>query len=363
MAIVAKRRGKYVLDFYDQAGKRRWLTLPVGTTKKEAKESLAEIEKQIKHGTYMPIRVVPAFSSIADTWLTSKKSSIRESTHQQYKGHVENHLKPFLSEMKVTQVTFDILEKFKTDALDKAVTPETLKKIFVTLSAILDYAVRVRCIEYNPSIYVERPTNGSTHDHDGTGQMSILKPHQIRALLDAADTGRDRTLFMTAVLTGMREGELLGLKWGDIDWANCQIQVRGTYNHGKFYEPKTNTSKRRIDLAPELVHELKKWNLACPKGDLNLVFPSTTGTPDSADNMLKRRFFPLLEKAGLHRIRFHDLRHTYASLLIDQNENPKYIQVQMGHSSIKVTMDIYGHLMNDVNREAACKLGRCVLGG
>ncbi len=363
MATVAKRRGKYVLDFYDQAGKRRWVTLPEGTTKKEAKEALAEIEKQVKHGTYMPIRVIPAFSEIADTWLTSKASCVRESTHQQYKGHVTNHLNPFLGEMKVTQVTFGVLEKFKNDALNREVTPATLRKVFVTLNAILDYAVKVRCLEHNPAIYVDRPSGGGVHDAEANGQMNVFNPDQIRMLLDAADTGRDKILYMTAVLTGMRQGELLGLKWDDIDWANCQIQVRRSYNHGEFYEPKTKTSKRRIDLAPELVHELKKWNLACPKGELNLVFPTTTGTTDDAVNMLKRRFFPALDRAGLHRIRFHDLRHTYASLLIDQGEHPKYIQVQMGHSSIKITMDIYGHLMNSVNREAACKLGRCVLGG
>ncbi|MFZ0930742.1 MAG: site-specific integrase, partial [Syntrophobacteraceae bacterium] len=345
------------------SGKRRWITLPDGTTKKEAKEALAEIEKQVKHGTYMPSRVIPVFSAIADAWLTSKKPSLRKSTHQQYEGHINNHLAPFLGEMKVTQVTFDILEKFKKDALEKGVTPETLKKIFVTLSAILDYAVRVRCIDHNPSFYVERPKGNSVHHVDNSGQMNILKPHQIRELLDATPVEKDRILFMTAVFSGMREGELLGAKWDDFDWANCQIQVRRTYNHGQFYEPKTKTSRRRIDLAPELIHELKKWKLACPKGELNLVFPSSMGTPDSADNMLKRRFFPALVKAGLHRIRFHDLRHTYASLLIDQGENCKYVQVQMGHSSIKITMDTYGHLMSDVNQEAACKLGRCVLGG
>jgi integrase len=139
--------------------------------------------------------------------------------------------------------------------------------------------------------------------------------------------------------------------------------VRRTYNHGRFYEPKTKTSRRKIDLAPELIGRLKEWKMACPHGELNLVFPTEVGTPESADNMRKRRFFPALRRAGLPQIRFHDLRHTYASLLIDQGEHPKYIQTQMGHSSIKVTMDVYGHLMNTVNREAASRLGSIVLGG
>ena len=111
-----------------------------------------------------------------------------------------------------------------------------------------------------------------------------------------------------------------------------------------------------------LVHELKKWKLACSKDELDLIFPTEEGTPENAANLLYRRFFPALRRAGLPRMRFHNLRHTYASLLIAQREHPKYIQSQLGHSSINVTMDIYGHLMETVNHEAAGKLGKTVLG-
>lgn len=115
-------------------------------------------------------------------------------------------------------------------------------------------------------------------------------------------------------------------------------------------------------MAPELVAELKKWKLACPISDMDLVFPSEAGTPLDATNMLRRQFFQALRRAGLPRIRFHSLRHAYASLLIDQGENPKYIQAQLGHSSINMTMDIYGHLMKTVNQKAASRLGRAIFG-
>jgi len=330
-------------------------------TQKEANEILGEIERKVRQGSYAPSKSVPNFSAVADIWLASKEPNIRHSTHQQYQGHIENHLKPYFGEMKVPQITFEVIEGFKRQSLEKDVTPATLKKLFVTLTGILNYAVRVRYIDHNPAIYVERPKAKSLHnDQEG---MNILRPEEIRALLDAAASEKDRVLFMTAVLTGMREGELLGLKWDDLDWHNGQIQVRRTYNHTRFYEPKTKTSKRKIDLAPELIQRLKEWKLACPPGDLNLVFPTSTGTPEDAMNMLKRQFLPALRRAGLPRMRFHDLRHTYASLLIDQGEHPKYIQTQMGHSSINVTMDVYGHLMNSVKRESANRLGEAVLGG
>ena len=167
---------------------------------------------------------------------------------------------------------------------------------------------------------------------------------------------------VTVVLTRMKERELIGLQWGHVDWMRSQLPIRRTFNHGKFMEPKSKASRRKIDLAPELVHELKKWKLACPKGELDLIFPAEEGTPENAANLLYTRFFPALRRAELPRMRFHNLRHTYASLLIAQGEHPKYTQSQLGHSSINVTMDIYGHLMETVNQKAASLLGKTLLG-
>ncbi|UCG79980.1 MAG: site-specific integrase, partial [Desulfobacterales bacterium] len=357
MACARKRRNRWVIDFYDQDGKRRWLTLPVGTTKNEANEKLGEIEKKVRRGIFKPVKALPVFSEVADSWLASKKAHIRHSTYKQYQGHVKIHLKPYFGKLKINHVGFDCIEKFKAHSLAKGVTPPTLRKILINLGAILTYSVRMRYIDYNPAREVEKPKGRSTID-----EMVILKPRQIRALLKNTGDQKARVLFMTAVLTGMRQGELLGLQWGDIDWTDCQIHVRRTYNHGHFYEPKSKTSRRKIDMPPELVLELTRWKTACPISDLDLVFPTGKGTPQSAPAMLYRQFFPALQRTGLPRIRFHNLRHTYASLLIDQGEHPKYIQSQLGHSSIQVTMDIYGHLMDTVNRGAAIRLGRAVLG-
>jgi integrase len=111
-----------------------------------------------------------------------------------------------------------------------------------------------------------------------------------------------------------------------------------------------------------VISELKKWKLACPKSDLNLVFPNDAGKPIDHHNMVRRCFLPTLEAAGLPRMRFHDIRHTYASLMIAQGENIKYIQSQLGHSSPTVTWNVYAHLMKPTNQEAACKLENTILG-
>jgi integrase len=170
---------------------------------------------------------------------------------------------------------------------------------------------------------------------------------------------------MLALFSGARQGELLGLKWGDIEWNNKQIHIQRTFNNGRFFATKTRDSNRRIDIGPTVIKELKKWKLASGKSKLGLVFPNEAGEPMDHHNMVNRFFLPALKTAGLsrklengktERIRFHDLRHTYASLLIEQGENIKYIQTQLGHSSPTVTLNVYAHLMKPTNQDSACRL-------
>ncbi|MCA1852837.1 MAG: site-specific integrase [Beggiatoa sp.] len=127
-----------------------------------------------------------------------------------------------------------------------------------------------------------------------------------------------------------------------------------------FSELKTKASRRRVDLPGELVAELRRWRLQCPPGAHDLVLPSGAGNPENHGNLLNRGFYPALRRAGLRKIRFHDLRHTYPSLLIANGEHPKRIQALMGHSSTNVTMDMYGHLMPGGGGEVADRLGALV---
>jgi len=360
MACIRKRRDRLVIDFYDQHGKRRWNTLPEGATKTQAKKILRMIEDKVEKGIYVSSRKVPGFSEIADLWLKTKKPNIRHSTYEQYKGHLENHLKPFFGRTKITRVNFDFAEAFISDCYENEVSIPTLRKILVNLGAIMTYACRKRYIDHNPVRDVEKPKGRSAHE--GDEEFNILKPRQIRCLIDKTPELKFQTLFMMAVTTGMRQGELFGLKWPDIDWFNNQVHVKRTFNHGRFYEPKTKTSRRKIDLAPQLATQLKRWKIACPPCNLDLVFPNEQGKPLSPINVVRRKFEPVLKKAELPRIRFHDLRHTYASIQVDLGEYPKYIQHQMGHSSIKITFDTYGHLMKNVNEEAANRLGEAIFG-
>ena len=352
MACIAKRRDRWVIDFYDNQGKRRRKTLPKGMTKGKAKEAMREIEDQVKRGIYIPDKKIPVFKMVAKDWLEYKKQNIRDTTWQMYEMLVRRHLSDF-NEIRINRVTMVKIEKLISKLKDQNMNLSTLRKVIITLNQIMNYAVRHRYVEFNPVRDAERPR--------GQGQLEkpkikVLTPPEINAFIEAEEDQEYHTLFMLAIMSGARQGELIGLKWTDIDWFNNQIHVQRTFNHRKWYKPESKTSNRKIDLGPAMMEELKKWNQICPKSKLDLIFPNPVGNPIDQSAMLRDRFFPSLEKAGIKRIRFHDLRHTYASLLIEQGENIKYIQSQLGHSSPVVTLEVYAHLMKSVNREAACRL-------
>ena len=157
-------------------------------------------------------------------------------------------------------------------------------------------------------------------------------------------------------MTGARQGEVLGLKWSDVDFQTKQVHISRTFNHGRFFIPKTKGSARRIDIAPTVHKELAVWKLKSGGQDEDLIFPNEAGQPLNYSNVVQRYFLKALKDAEIPRLRFHDLRHTYASLLIEQGENIKYVQTKLGHSTPTVTLNIYSHLLKDSNQEAACRL-------
>jgi len=352
MACISKRRGRWVIDFYDTYGKRRWNTMPKGTTKKKAIESLREIEDQVRRGIYLPERKIPTFKEVAKDWIEYKRPNLRQSTWSVYEGHIRNHFSEF-NPIRVSLITTSRVEKWIAARSSEGMELGTLKKILVTLGQIMAYAVRHGYILQNPVRDAERPRGNGVKNEKGIG---ILNPSEIAAFLDAVKDMKYRTLFMLAIMSGARQGEILGLKWSDVDWKNNQIHIQRTFNNSQWYETKTQTSSRRIDLGPAMISELKKWKLACPPCELGLVFPNEAGQPINHKNMVKRYFSPALCSAGIGKIRFHDLRHTYASLMIEQGENIKYIQTQLGHSNPTVTLNVYAHLMKSTNQEAPSRL-------
>ena len=356
MACITKRNDRYVMDFYDNQGKRQRQTLKKGTTKKAARDKLREIEDQLAKGTYIPDKKIPLFSDVAKDWLEYKKLNLRESTWSVYEGHTRNHFKEF-EKIKINRITTAKVEKFIANRQKEGMHILTLRKILVTLGQIFSYAVRHKYIDYNPLTDAERPKDQGEIKEQ---KIRILTPEEINAFLDAVSNQKYKILFRLAIFSGARQGELFGLKWSDVDWINNQIHIQRTFNNQAWYDVKTKTSNRKIDLGPVTITELKKWKLACPKNKLDLIFPNEAGQPINNSNMSYRYFDPALKAAGLLKMRFHDLIHIYASLLIEQGENIKYIQSQLGHSSPTVTWNVYAHLMKTVNQESARRLENSV---
>jgi integrase len=192
-----------------------------------------------------------------------------------------------------------------------------------------------------------------------------------RALLDAAKGDRFEALYVLALTTGMREGELLGLRWRAVDLERGAVQVRVTLRRTTegftTTETKTARSRRQLILTPLAVNALRRHHIhqleeraAAGEAweDHDLVFPNTIGRPMEASNFLYRECLPLIKKAGVPRIRFHDLRHTAATLLLLQKVNPKVVSEMLGHSSVAITLDLYSHVLPDMQYEAMKAMSR-----
>jgi integrase len=373
---IAKKGNNYYACLWIN-GKKKWFS-GAGTSKRKAEAILNEKVADVQQGTYHEVAKI-RFRDFAMLWLDSYAiHKVKGSTLRSYQDILKNHLVPALGEYLLTDITTALLQQYVSSRLKSAksvakskktaeeqqkspidekpagmIQPKTVINELVVVKEMFKHAMRWGHVKVNPAEYVERPRVESK-------EMEILSPDEVRRFLEQTPP-RHRTLFLMAVLTGMRRGELLALRKKDIDWKNSQILVHDSVWKGRFVNPKSKTSIRRIDMSPYLARELQNHIEASPQSELDLVFSNSTGNLIDPDTMVKRKFLPALKRAGIRKIRFHDLRHTNVALRIEQGQNIKYIQNQLGHASIQTTLDRYGHLINDVNTEQAKKLDR-VLG-
>ncbi len=353
MGAIRKRGKHYVITYYDAAGRRRWET--VGPNLQEARQVLAERMWERRNGKFRVTRDKMTMAEFVKKWqqdylcVQQQLGRLKSSTLTSYQSNVAGHILPFFGGMSLRDVTLPHVQEFIKGLLGKGLSPKTIGNVLVILKEMFKHAVQWGHLDANPAQCVERPRGEET-------EMEVLTPEEIRRLLEAQDEPL-RTLLLTAVLTGMRQGELFGLQWEDIDFEHHQIHVRRALWHGTLGTPKSRRSRRAIDLPPTLKEALRQ--LSTQKRS-EFVFCTERGTPIDADNFRHREFPAALRRAGLRRVRFHDLRHTYTSLLIAQGAHPKYIQAQLGHASIQTTLDRYGHLMPQVNQAEARKLDQLV---
>ncbi len=279
------------------------------------------------------------------------------NNHHQYHGIVNNHLIPALGKIKLNELHPQHIQALYKKLWEQGKSPRTIQVIHSVLRRALGVAERQGLIVRNPAKVVE-PLKVPHKE------MLILDDNQVRQLMIAAQESRFENLYYLAVTTGLRQGELLGLKWIDVDWASGNIHVRRqlqriTGEGMKFTEPKTRSGRRMVELGSEALKRLSAHRkqldfeaLSPEWEDHGLVFPSIYGTPLD-QKRLHQDFKRVLKKAGLHDIRFHDLRHTAATLMLMNGIPLLVVSRRLGHSKPSVTLDIYGHYLPGMQSTAA----------
>jgi integrase len=297
-----------------------------------------------------------------DSWLgSSVQGSVRQSTYDRYEIAVRTHIKPALGRIKLSRLTPAHVAGLYQDRIASGCAPASVNKLHVTLHKALSQAVKWSMIPRNVCDVVNAPRPAQE-------EMQTLCAAEARRLLETAKEDGDRleALYVLAVHTGLRQGELLGLKWQDVDLEAAELRVRRTLttSGGRLLlgEPKTAKARRRIRLtaaSTDALHRHRKRQLeermqrASIWQDNDLVFASENGTLINPTNLRKRSLAPLLQRAGLPRIRFHDLRHTCATLLLGKGVHAKFVQELLGHANISITLDTYSHVLPGMGDHAA----------
>jgi integrase len=292
------------------------------------------------------------------TWLASIKHKVKPASFIRYEQVVRLHLIPGLGTIALAKLTAQQVQAFYAKRLDAGVTMSGVRSTHILLHAALDAAVRLDLVQRNVTDLVDKPKYRNR-------VMQVLTEGQARSLLATVAGDRLEALCVLALATGMREGELFALKWADVDLDEGWLQVRASvrrFRGGRvFQEPKSASGRRRIALSPAVVmalqrhrerQEEERGRLGDAWTDLDLVFPNQIGRPYD-QYIIKRWFRPLLSRAGLPTIRFHDLRHTAATLLLSKGVNPKVVSEMLGHSTISITLGIYGHVLPHMQQHAA----------
>ena len=335
----------------------------LGKTQAEVKEKLkkamedAQTVDFTKNGKY-------TVGTWLDEWFENvAKIKVRASSHQTYKGYIDNHIKPNIGNIPIEKLTTMDLQKFyrklltkgrieRIEAKDqpKGLSAKTVRNINQVISSAMDLAVAQRIIPMNPTNACELPRI----EHK---EMQTIPAEQLQAFLNEARATGVYEMYYIELATGLRRGELLGLKWQDIDWKNGIIKVRRQVARvdGQIKEAplKTKNSYRTVTISQQAIEVLKAQK---KKTNDAYVFPSPNGgpiSPDSVNNMLKR----VLERAGIPKVRFHDLRHTFATIALQNGVDIKTVSGMLGHFSAGFTLDTYAHVTTSAQKEAAQTMG------
>jgi integrase len=377
---TGEEREAWLVDYRDQNGKRRLKTF---RKKGDATNYTATTHIEVREGTHVPDNASVTVSKAGELWLASSRAAeLERSSIDRNEQHLRLHIVPFIGREKLSKFSVPFVRAFRDRLLSEGRSDAMARAVMTSLSGILADA-QERGLVVRNAVRDLRPRRkkrkARSHDdrHNGKLQIGIDIPtrDEVRALLAAAK-GRWRPLLLTATFTGLRASELRGLRWDDVDLKKGELHVRQRADHWNVIgAPKSAAGERTVPLPPTVVKELREWKLICPHGGgkLGLVFPNGAGNVENHHNIVKRGLIPTMIAAGLvkpvldeHGVakrddegrsvvkaRFtglHVLRHFFASWLINRKQDgglelpAKVVQERLGHASIVMTLDRYGHL-------------------
>lgn len=327
-------------------------------SKKEAQKWLRDTLEKIDQG-YTGHGANTPFEVFIDEWLSSKSSAIKKTTWNLYECVIRNHIKPALGKFGLSDLSPQKIQSFYRSKEQSGVGDRTICVIHTILNSSLDKAVTFGAIHTNP-------VQATTPPVYETPEMEVYSEYEITQLLLAVKGTSIEALIHMAITTGIRQSELLALRWSDIDWARNSISIqrqlkRKHENHDYFSSLKTKAGRRTITLGITLTDKLRehlrqqiesKKDIGNRWDENDLIFPSNIGTPINQRNLL-RTFKLIIQKSGLREIRFHDLRHTAASLMLNHGISPLIVAKRLGHSKVSITLDTYGHLLPGMQQETA----------
>jgi integrase len=353
MASVRKRTWKtgdvsktaWVADYFDQSGKRRQKTF---ATRKAADQWLVAARHEVAAGIHAPASASITVAEAADLWLMQcEVDQLERASVMYYRQHAQ-HIVSLIGPVRLADLTPSRIPAFRNELIATGRSHTLARRILVSLGTLLAYAQSIGKIVRN--VVREQPRRRSDGRHKRLLQVGVDIPNkdELRAMLGAA-SGWFRPMFVLAVFTGMRASELRGLTWSDVDFSRGEVTVRQRADrYGVIGSPKSSAGKRTIPLAPAAANALREWRLHQP-GD-GLCFPASRGQPRAINTLHTSGLAPLQRAAGIMgpgrkpKYGMHAFRHAAASLLIEQGFSPKRVQALMGHSTIQMTFDTYGHL-------------------
>jgi integrase len=352
-----EEREAWVVDYVGQHGERHIETF---AKKKDADARHAEVRVDVKVGVHVAPSKSVTVKEAGDSWIRAGEvNGLERSTIKQYREHVDRHIAPFIGRLKLSELSAQAVRKFEDRLREEGRSPAMARKIIGSLGSLLADAQEQGLAARNPVRDLRRNRRRGAERNAERRQKGKLRvgvdiptPEEIKAIIASAK-GRWRPLLITAIFTGLRASELRGLRWRDVNLNAGELHVRQRADRfNEIGKPKSAAGERVVPFGKFVANTLKEWKLTAPKSDGDLVFPNGAGKVESLANIINRGLIPA--QVGVDaRAKYtglHSLRHFYASWCINRPADgglglpPKVVQERLGHSSITMTYDRYGHL-------------------